>query len=68
MLKINTGRIEVENIKRQPDKISFIHRLKRWIEKSWPDPEFNADYQKKVWNFSWEVLLHHHLNKKHISY
>ena len=38
-------RIEVESIKRQPDKLIkiYTHRVTKEVEKGWPDPDFNND-------------------------
>ena len=41
-------RIEVENIKRQPNELlkSYIHRLTKAIERGWPDPDYNNAYRE----------------------
>ena len=41
-------RIEVENLRRQPEELieSYIHRLTKTIEKVWPDPDFNEAFSK----------------------
>ena len=41
-------RIEVENLRRQPEELigSYIHRLTKTIEKGWPDPDFNEAFRE----------------------
>ena len=46
-------RIEVENIRRQPDELikSYLHRLTKAVEKGWPDPFTDAQRQTKCMEF-----------------
>ena len=41
-------RIEVENLRRQPEELIkiYIHRLTKTIEKGWPDPDFNEAFRE----------------------
>ena len=45
-------RIEIENIKRQPNELitSYINRVNTAVEKSWPKPFTNEQTTKK-WSF-----------------
>ena len=46
-------RIEVENIRRQPDDLikSYVHRVAKAVEKGWPDPFTDAQRQTKCMDF-----------------
>ena len=46
-------RIEIENIKRQPNELikSYIHRVNTAVEKGWPNPFTNEQRTTKKWNF-----------------
>ena len=46
-------RIQVENIRRQPDELikSYVHRLTKAVEKGWPDPFTDAQRQTKCMEF-----------------
>ena len=46
-------RIEVENIRRQPDELIkiYVHRLTKAVEKGWPDPFTDAQWQTKCMEF-----------------